>query len=313
MAVHQLAVFCLGFFGWHYLLSIDIELSLVTRKRAFKWPFIPYLLGRYMLLSTLMSFVIASRIKHRMACGMAYHAFSGVRVFFRKPKSWDTDVVIWRRHLFVTSLLVVVFLGHFSLVIIQGVMGITASWDPVMATCVVIYSNDTLNAAFYLYTACNNLLILALTVYGRVKSHTRRDWLWNALCKQGVWYCVVTFLVNIPTTVFARLNLNPVMNLIFTLPAATVSVMASSFAVESLLDVDVKNMNMNKNSSAISNATNRGASWGAPSAPKNVWNHEELTASDQLQLSTYVISQTSVGFIDSSQVYDDTNKIDVLV
>jgi len=67
-----------------------------------------------------------------------------------------------------------------------------------------------------------DFFVLVLTTVGLVRSPSRSS-LWQLLFRHGIVYFAVAFIANLVPTIFVLLNLNPVMNLMFNIPAASVS------------------------------------------------------------------------------------------
>lgn len=65
-----------------------------------------------------------------------------------------------------------------------------------------------------------DFIVLLLSLWGLIRTPGRSS-LWRLLFKQGVFYFFIAFLANLFPAVFLLLNLNPIMNIMFTIPAAT--------------------------------------------------------------------------------------------
>ncbi|OBZ77323.1 hypothetical protein A0H81_01660 [Grifola frondosa] len=296
----QMAVFLLGFYGWQFLLALHLDWALLVRKQPFKWPHLPYLLSRYMMLSALLFLTFSAKIKTRIDCNAAYKSFATIgsaASFFSSFNICVRPLLIWKESIYVVITLLLATAGHMCLVILQGIKSVTAYWNPDAGSCVVVHSDNHMMAAFYMYTVLIDLLILVLTVHGLMRgARPSHSWLVSALCIQGIGYVVVTCLINIPTVVFAWLNLNPVMNVFFSLPAATLGVVASSAAAISLLE--------------------HGAGHESPATPTDpddpIWLHKNghsdssQSTGDTVHLSTHIVITASALYrLDSSELDDD--------
>ena len=73
------------------------------------------------------------------------------------------------------------------------------------------------------------LILFILSTIGLLMS--ARSSLWRLLFRDGIIYFVVAFSANLTVAIFVLLNLNPIMDVMFFLPAAcfTVSVATRSF------------------------------------------------------------------------------------
>ncbi|KAI0828489.1 hypothetical protein BC628DRAFT_1316556 [Trametes gibbosa] len=238
----QLAVFLLGFYGTQFVWSVYIEWELLTKKRAFRIVHIPWLLARYTMLVALLFFVITGRSRNRIACDIAYRAFaslgSGASMLASLTLCSRPATILWTlKHFVPVLMLVLLGIGQCFFVIVQGIWTVRARWDPETASCQVFSSDNNVLAAFYLYTFCYDVVILAMTLLAVHRVHKRkgygnRRWrVGDALCVQGIWYVAATCAVNVPVTTLAFLNLNPGMNVLLSLPAVTISVLASSLTL----------------------------------------------------------------------------------
>ncbi|KAI0371783.1 hypothetical protein BV20DRAFT_1043087 [Pilatotrama ljubarskyi] len=234
----QNAVLLLGIFGHHFITSMSIEWSLIRRKRPFSPALVPYLFGRYAILSTLFFFVLSDRLKNKMSCDVAYKILA---VLGSSASSCSTlnlgirSYIIWRdMNKIVIWILSLACVGHAALVALQGAWSVSSQWIPELASCAVIRSSNITMFVFYLYTTVVDMVILGLTIYGLSRKAALRSTIGATLSEQCLWYCAATFIVNIPAAVFPMLNLNVLMNVMFSMPATTVSVIMSSAAVLSL-------------------------------------------------------------------------------
>ncbi|KAI0354130.1 hypothetical protein OH77DRAFT_1426546 [Trametes cingulata] len=246
----QIAVFLLGFYGTQYIWSLSIEWELITRKRAFRATVhLPWLLARYVTLSALLFFVITGRSTSRILCDAAYRIYaslgSGAAMLASLTLCMRPATMLWTLKRFVPfAILAVMALAQLLIVILQGVLTVRARWDPHTSSCEVLDSDSTFLAAFYLYTFCYDVAILGMTLYAvhrvRVEGGAcrggRRWRVGDALCVQGIGYVAVTCMVNVPVAVLAFLDLNAGMNVLLSLPAVTISVIASSLTLFALDD-----------------------------------------------------------------------------
>ncbi|CDO76523.1 hypothetical protein BN946_scf184750.g3 [Trametes cinnabarina] len=134
----------------------------------------------------------------------------------------------------VVWLLSLACIGHAALVGVQGAKSVSSQWSNEARSCVVTQSSNVTMFTFYMYTVVMDFTILSLTIRGLWRKAALKSSIGATLSEQCLWYCAATFLVNIPAAIFPILNLNVIMNVMFSMPAATVSVIMSSAAVLSL-------------------------------------------------------------------------------
>lgn len=77
------------------------------------------------------------------------------------------------------------------------------------------------------------LILLVLSTTGLLIS--ARSSLWKLLFRDGIAYFIISFYANLTVAVFVLLNLNPIMNVMFFLPAACVT---ASAATRSFIQMD---------------------------------------------------------------------------
>jgi len=89
---------------------------------------------------------------------------------------------------------------------------------------------------FFLYTFSLDLFIVIMTIVGLMRQRAARSSkLWKSLYRQGIMYFLITFAVQLPTVIFAWDTESACMIGAFSIPGLVASVMASSYAVASLL------------------------------------------------------------------------------
>ncbi|KAH9846910.1 hypothetical protein C2E23DRAFT_890475 [Lenzites betulinus] len=301
----QIAVFLLGFYGTQFVWSTYIEWELITKRRAFRAVHIPWLLARYTMLVALLFFVITGRSRDRIACDVAYRIFaslgSGAAMLASFTLCSRPATILWTLKQFIPfSILVVLGIGQCFFATVQGIWTVRAHWNTQTTSCQVFSSDNDVLAAFYLYTFCYDVVILAMTLFAVHRVHTRkgysnRRWrVGDALCVQGIWYVAATCAVNIPVTTLAFLNLNPGMNVLLSLPAVTIRqgtlliVIASSLTLFAFDDHNTKGM-----STQPSTASHAG---------------ELVTGQIQGSLTTHISMDTAA--IDSRMVMDADVRLD---
>lgn len=115
--------------------------------------------------------------------------------------------------------------------------------------CAITHTNNKVLAAIFIYSMCFDLVVLLLNTYKllRLNSHGPgsfgRSRLTHMMCTDGLVYFLIayvfifstnlssisrryvlfSFLANLIATVLMILNLNPIMSIIFNVPAAVAS------------------------------------------------------------------------------------------
>ncbi|EIN08352.1 hypothetical protein PUNSTDRAFT_113902 [Punctularia strigosozonata HHB-11173 SS5] len=224
----------LGLYGWEFLMSLDFEWSFLCGKRRLRWPMVPYFLGRYMLLTTLITICIALDSTHPLDCqtlytfnqlaGMSSAGFSTINLSIR-------TIAIWDRHRYITFLVIFLSLGQWA-VILQGAL-LRATYIPDQG-CIITEAKTGLIAISFIYTMAFDFLIMCLNTW-RLLPYPQGGWtVTKLLFRDGMIYFAISFLGNLAASVVMLLNLNSVMDVILNVPAVVVANIASSRAVRRL-------------------------------------------------------------------------------
>ncbi|CDO70547.1 hypothetical protein BN946_scf184579.g3 [Trametes cinnabarina] len=235
--IHAMA----GLYFWEFVTSLDFEWGFLTRKKRFHYPAVFYFLNRYCLLFTMIGLLIALDTTVEINCQALYtfnqitgQASSGLASINLSIRT----MAVWSHQKYIVILVVLLILGHWSL-ILQGVT-VKASWIPGQG-CQVTGSNTKILAATFIYSMCFDLIILLLSMYKLVIGvKGGRSQLMTLLFKDGLVYFVIAFLSNLLATVFIELNLNPIMSVIFNVPAAIFSTIVACRAVRRLTNFSMR-------------------------------------------------------------------------
>ncbi|GJE89120.1 hypothetical protein PsYK624_052140 [Phanerochaete sordida] len=223
-----------GIFTWHFVVTFrNVEWQLLTRKIRWRWSYLYYFGGRYFLLGfqlPLHEVLQPVAFEVLAITGCMISVFASGNLLFRV-------IAIWREHRLVVALLVLLGMGHWIMVFAQQIPTIARShgdFIPNPDTHPKISSNSSV--PFFMYTFGLDLLILVLTIAGLLRQRAARaSKLWRMLYRQGIMYFIVTFVVQLPTVIFAWDTESACMIGAFSMPGLVSSVMASSYAVTSLL------------------------------------------------------------------------------
>ncbi|KAH9939273.1 uncharacterized protein BXZ73DRAFT_99477 [Epithele typhae] len=246
----QNAVFFLGIHGMHIATQFRIEWNLLLRQRPFRWVYVPFLLARYLTLSSLLFFVISQNTKTHVNCDAAYRFFAAVGSMSAMFASWilcTRPLIIFHALSMCLPVFVLGCLGlvQAALVVLQGILTVRSRWDPELQACGIVQWDSRVLSTFYFFTFGYDMIIVSATVYGVHKVQQlqqRRTWhVGDVLCVQGIWYIIATCAVNVPVAVFAVLDLNIGMDILLSTPAMVISVVASSHAMLALDDFDGTN------------------------------------------------------------------------
>ncbi|KIY68492.1 hypothetical protein CYLTODRAFT_323152, partial [Cylindrobasidium torrendii FP15055 ss-10] len=230
----------LGVYIWEWLTSLAFDWEYMSRKRPFRWPLIFYFLNRYSLLFALSATPIALNVKRSInckalytflqVCGSSSIGFSSINLSLR-------TMAIYGQSLYVVIALVILILGHWCL-LLHGLM-LDAVWQPSHG-CVIKETNLHILAASFIYGMSFDFIVLILMAWKLVLSsrhglpRTSRPALMTLVFSDGLFYFVVAFLSSLVATILVLLNLNAVMSVIASAPAATASTIVACRVVRRL-------------------------------------------------------------------------------
>ncbi|KIJ05665.1 hypothetical protein PAXINDRAFT_34812, partial [Paxillus involutus ATCC 200175] len=195
----ELVFFVVGLYGWEYFRSFQVEWALIRFRLSFRWPLIPYVVGRLSLLASVIIFITVSdsgfvwrslwpNCQRRQFAGNVAVGCASTNLMIR---TW----LIWRDSRFVLCLLSLVSVVHWTILMI--------GWHPSLIDaymtsggCDVTYVDTPKALTVYLYTMFYDMLVLVLTTIGLSRKRSSCT-LWRRLYRQGIAYFAVTFLANI--------------------------------------------------------------------------------------------------------------------
>ncbi|KAG1730802.1 uncharacterized protein EDB91DRAFT_1239011 [Suillus paluster] len=214
----------LGLYVWEFFVSLDFDWAVLTGKTRFRWPLTFYFAGRYLLLFAMIGIAVALDTPIEINC-QALYAFNqlagNAAVGLASINLSLRTIAIWSQNTSIVILLVLIIIGHWSL-ILQGVL-LTATWLPDVG-CAITYSNTTILAATFIYSMCFDFC-------GTNGAPTR---LVRMLFSDGLIYFFIAFVSNLIATTMMVLNLNAIMSVIFNVPAAIASTIVASRVVRRL-------------------------------------------------------------------------------
>ncbi|KAK1225105.1 hypothetical protein PQX77_011974 [Marasmius sp. AFHP31] len=234
-------IHCLtGLYAWEIFLSLDFDFSFITRRKPFRWPMIFYFANRYLLLAALAGILVSFDSTSKLNCqplyifnqlaGNASTGLASINLCLR-------TIAVYGNAKPIIGVLVLLIIGHWSL-ILMGVQ-LTVVWDDTQRACVIIGTNNTVLAATFIYSMTFDLIVFIMNAY---KLYVRRgsqnvvgqSRIGKMIFSDGLIYFFVAFLMNLIATVFMLLKLNPIMTIIFNIPAVIASTICATRAVRRL-------------------------------------------------------------------------------
>ncbi|KAF7321987.1 hypothetical protein MKEN_00721300 [Mycena kentingensis (nom. inval.)] len=250
----------LGVYAWEWFTSLPFDWQVLTGRKPFRWPLIFYFANRYILLGALIGIAIAFDTETELDCQslFTFNSFTGdAALGFASLNLSIRTLAIWSQATWIKLLLTVVILGHWGL-IFAGIL-LKSVWSPELNTCVIIETNTTIIAATFTYTMCFDLLICCLNAYKLGMRRSGKSRLSKMIFKDGLVFFFIAFLANLIATVFMILNLNPIMSIIFNVPAAIASTIVATRAVRRLTNFTSQGPEMYQPSGSNSGAVSSGS------------------------------------------------------
>lgn len=230
----KLNLYFTGIFTWHFVTTFRlVEWQLLTRRLKWRWSYLYYIGGRYFLLGfqiPLHEIFQPVAFEVLAITGCMISVFASGNLLFRV-------IALWRDHRVVVAFLIILAIGHWGVVFgvtMPPIIRSHGDFIPDPDTHPKISSDSSV--PFFFYTFALDLFILVMTLAGLLRQRAARSSrLWTSLYRQGIMYFVTTFFTQLPTVIFAWETESACMIGAFSMPALVTSVMASSFAVTSLL------------------------------------------------------------------------------
>lgn len=227
-----------GVYIWELFMTWDFEWSLLNRRRKFRWPLIFFFLCRYCMLLALVGLIISLTVTTRINCGALYtfNSWTGnMSILCASTSLMLRTIALWERQKSIVIPLGVLCLAHWAL-LYRTMFIVTAAWEERTRGCVVTGTNPSLLNSTFFFTMAFDFIILVFTAVSLLKKHSARTDLWKLLFQDGLVYFLVSFSTNCIPAVLNVLDLNTPMNVIATIPAATVTTIAACRAVIRLLE-----------------------------------------------------------------------------
>jgi len=236
--VFQKLIFCLfGLYIWELFTTCDFEWSLITKRRRLRWPLTFFFLCRYCILFAFIGLIISFSVESEINCPSLYTFNSWVgnmAILTATTCLMLRGIALWERKLVVVIPFGILWLAHWAL-LYRGMFIVHAVWEPAAKTCVVSSTNPVLLKINIFYTMSFDFIILCTTAVALLRHNTRTG-LWQLLFQDGLVYFIVSSTSNAVPAVLNSLNLNPIMNVIATVPAAAISAIAACRAVMRLIE-----------------------------------------------------------------------------
>jgi len=217
-----------GIYSWELLINLPFDFSIWSGKRQFRWPMIVYFLCRYAIFIAVLGVILALDVTTYLNCQALYtfnQFFGEVSIGSASSLLMLRTIAVWRRNWWVTAPLLLLCAGQWG-ILMHAVTTVRASWNTEAEACVINQAGTIGLDLIYLYTMFFDFVVLVMTVIGLTRLPGRST-IWNIIFRDGAIYFLVAFGSNSLPAIFVLLNLNPSMNIMFSVPAATASAMVA--------------------------------------------------------------------------------------
>ncbi|KAG1776619.1 hypothetical protein EV702DRAFT_1107856 [Suillus placidus] len=218
----QLSYAILGLYGWEYIRSSHVEMALLRRQLPFRWPLLSYIAARFsFLIATVLLATQFSPFHTSVDCQCMNFAImfsTNIAIGCSATNLMIRTWLIWKTSYLLRLSLVLFSLGHWTML---ALFVATTRASTQTGLCRIHFVNPAYASAVLIYGMFYDLVLLVLTVVGLWRMPSSST-LWKTLLKQGVLYFVLNVVATIILLVLGRLNLNPIMNAIFAMPAACI-------------------------------------------------------------------------------------------
>jgi len=217
-------MFFLGLYIWEVFSTIGFDWSVISRQKEFKWPMGFYFWGKWSLLLSIIGINVASNITSEVNCQALYtfNQFAGnTAIGTASTLLMFRTIAIWSKNIYIVVPLCILSMGQWG-ILLHGIVTVNSTWNEAAMTCMVNSAQPAWINAIYVYTMSFDLIVLILSTTGLLLSPGRSN-LWQLLFKDGIVFFLIAFCANLFPAVFSLMNLNSVMNIICSVPAATCS------------------------------------------------------------------------------------------
>jgi len=241
----QQTIFLLGGYLWYLVITAEIESNLIRRRARLAWAHLPYFCARYSHLMSLFAVTVVSHLPQGIpncdhADAIRFTAVTNnLAIAGASSNIGFRALILWKENRLVSTVIGLCCIGHYVCAIALGATSVKTQLDPLHSYCSIVnrHSQGTVEG-FYIFVIAWDFIILLLTLTGIRRQHLPTgSALRHTILTQGVGHVLVTFLTGVVVAVHMAIDLNQTMRIFFLPSGCTVSVIASSEAVLSLLKI----------------------------------------------------------------------------
>ncbi|KAG8950549.1 hypothetical protein FRC04_007368 [Tulasnella sp. 424] len=243
----QVLLVLIGFYGWEVLcgLSFDVMIikKLLNRELKRSSPTVVYFFCKYGTLIAIIGLNITNNVTDNLPCQVFYTnnqfwgnvAIGGAStlLMFRSLRTYYAKAQLpipgsrkqrwtWRTLPKVKLLLYIGSAGQWA-ILLYNVTTVKSAKAPDGSSCVVTDTDPILLMVLYCYTMAFDFLVLVVCAIGLIRIPSPESRIWRLVCYDAMLWCAVAFSANTIATVFIVLRLNPIMEVMFAVPACVLS------------------------------------------------------------------------------------------
>lgn len=224
MIFNNLSHFAIGAYFLEVFQSLTFEWDLIRGKRKFRLGQLLYFYCKWILFGAFLGMLIALNVSDPINCQVLYtwNQFGGnTSIGAASSLLMLRTVAVWNKKLYIIIPLALISAGQWG-ILLHGVTTVKAKYNPATKACDVQAVDQIWLNLVYLWTMFTDLIVLVLTLVGLLMTPGRSQ-LWKLLMGDGILYFLVAFLANTIPAVCLLINLNPLMNIMFSIPAIALS------------------------------------------------------------------------------------------
>ncbi|KAG8888639.1 hypothetical protein FRB98_007200 [Tulasnella sp. 332] len=187
---------------------------------------------KYTMLFAVIGVAISENVTTELNCEALYvynQLFGNIAIGTASTLLMIRTIAVWSRNRMIMYPLILFSLGQWA-ILLHSVVTVSATWSDVVMAC-SIKPSPTINLKIlYLYTMAFDFFVLVVTSIGLYRlpgRQTAGNQLWSMLFKDGLVFFLVAFSSNLVAVIFVLADLNPIMNIIAAIPAASVTTVVS--------------------------------------------------------------------------------------
>jgi len=227
-----------GLYIWEFITTLDYEWSVIQGRRPYRWTIWIHSLTRVAALLAVIVNMIGFDAASPINCQawvtsevlFAYIAVAGASLLIVLR-----TIAIWNRDKIVSLIAMCIWWTNIGF-LIHSTVKLRSSWVPVANTCSVL-NTDSSKYNITISLSTDVILFTAMLVgLFRLRLGAGTLGLGRLLWTQGVIWCLLATMAQLPAAVFIFLNLNPPFNLMFQTPAMVALIIAATRIYRSLTD-----------------------------------------------------------------------------